>query len=268
MKYFFSSGHICKIFKITKQTLLFYDQIDLIKPVSINPDTNYRYYSVEQFPTFYLIIALKTSGMELKKIKEYLKVHSIENTKDILEGQINNISRKIEELQNARSVLTRHYQQINNALNTSFKEGFFYKNRKKQFLYTFPIEESDNSNSYLLTFSKLINESQEDIAYMKWEYGWIVTLKPEGTFKSRKLFIETEHFLDNNHTIIRPEGNYLYTYHTGSYDSLEVTRQKLLDYADHNNLAVLGYIYEKQIINQFFTDNSEQFVTEVSIAVH
>ncbi|MDU4855410.1 MAG: MerR family DNA-binding transcriptional regulator, partial [Clostridioides difficile] len=45
----FSIGEMSKLHKISIQTLRYYDQIDLFKPVHVDQESNYRYYSIDQF---------------------------------------------------------------------------------------------------------------------------------------------------------------------------------------------------------------------------
>lgn len=44
-------GEFSRICKVTTRTLRHYDEIDLIKPVKINEENNYRYYDVNQART-------------------------------------------------------------------------------------------------------------------------------------------------------------------------------------------------------------------------
>lgn len=45
----FSIGEMSKLHKISIQTLRYYDQIGLFKPVHVDQESNYRYYSIDQF---------------------------------------------------------------------------------------------------------------------------------------------------------------------------------------------------------------------------
>ena len=44
---FFTAGELAAIFGVSKQTLLYYDRIDLLKPDFV-ADNGYRYYSIKQ----------------------------------------------------------------------------------------------------------------------------------------------------------------------------------------------------------------------------
>ena len=49
MKDLFTIGEIAKLFEINIRTLRYYDEINLLKPERIDPNSKYRYYSTKQF---------------------------------------------------------------------------------------------------------------------------------------------------------------------------------------------------------------------------
>src|SRR5262249_33541212 len=58
--------------QVTVRTLRHYDELDLLKPAYINPESDYRYYTIEQLPTLHRIIALKEMGLPLGQIRSLL----------------------------------------------------------------------------------------------------------------------------------------------------------------------------------------------------
>ena len=56
---------------ISRDTLLYYDKIGILKP-SFVAENGYRYYTAGQFCTVDIISILKESGSSLKEIEEYL----------------------------------------------------------------------------------------------------------------------------------------------------------------------------------------------------
>lgn len=267
MNIYFSTGQICEIFNIPKQTLLYYDKINLIKPDHTDPKTLYRYYSIKQFSYLYLILALKTSGIELKKIKEYLNKHSLPQTVHLLNSQVETLESKIKELQTTQNTFNQILKQINYSSIYSEQNPYYYSYFEELYLYALPIEDSDITNDFSLTFSKLANIFIDNHSSMKWQYGWIVSLKPSGEFKNRELFLELDSPIDSLPLITRPSGEYLCTFHKGNYANLSDTRKKLLEYASSHSMTITGYIYERQLINSFITDDTNEYITEISIAI-
>ena len=58
--------------RISVKMLRHYDELGLLKPVSTDPENNYRYYSSDQLPRLNRIIALKDLGFKLEQIGKLL----------------------------------------------------------------------------------------------------------------------------------------------------------------------------------------------------
>lgn len=63
---------------VSRQTLIYYDKINLFKPDYKN-EIGYRYYSIKQIELISVITLLKELGMPLKEIKEYTQNKSPEH---------------------------------------------------------------------------------------------------------------------------------------------------------------------------------------------
>ena len=66
-------GDFSRIAQVSIKTLHFYDQCDLFKPAHINPDSGYRFYTLDQLPKLNRIVALKELGLSLEQIGLMLK---------------------------------------------------------------------------------------------------------------------------------------------------------------------------------------------------
>jgi len=67
-----SIGEFSKISHLTLKTLRYYDEIELLKPASIDSQNNYRYYHLSQLKTALLITRLKNYLFSLEAIKDIL----------------------------------------------------------------------------------------------------------------------------------------------------------------------------------------------------
>jgi DNA-binding transcriptional MerR regulator len=61
-------SEFAQLAQITVKTLHHYDNIGLLQPASVDPFTNYRYYTVEQLPRVHRIMALRELGLALEQI--------------------------------------------------------------------------------------------------------------------------------------------------------------------------------------------------------
>ena len=91
----FMAGEMARLHGISKQTLLYYDKINLLKPREKCGITGYRYYTLDQFEELEVVLYLKNLGISLKEIKAYLDTPSIEERMQKLEGQEQLIQEKI-----------------------------------------------------------------------------------------------------------------------------------------------------------------------------
>lgn len=64
----FLTGEFSKITQVSKRLLHYYDELGLLKPAHIDPNTDYRYYSANQIPRLNRILVLKELGFRLDQI--------------------------------------------------------------------------------------------------------------------------------------------------------------------------------------------------------
>jgi DNA-binding transcriptional MerR regulator/effector-binding domain-containing protein len=69
----FRIGEFAQIAQVSGRQLRFYDQIGLLRPGRIDPQTGYRYYSMRQLPRLNSILALKELGLSLEQIAPLLE---------------------------------------------------------------------------------------------------------------------------------------------------------------------------------------------------
>lgn len=68
----FLTGEFSKIARVSKRSLQYYDDIGLLHPAHVDPQTGYRYYSAQQLPRLNRILALKDLGLTLRQIAQML----------------------------------------------------------------------------------------------------------------------------------------------------------------------------------------------------
>lgn len=65
-------GDFSKLSQVSIKALRYYDEMGLLKPISIDRETGYRYYSVSQLSRLNRILALKDLGFSLQQIGQVL----------------------------------------------------------------------------------------------------------------------------------------------------------------------------------------------------
>lgn len=116
MKEFYSVSEIANFFNISRQTLIYYDKINIFKPKYVDEKNNYRYYSRDQFSELSFLLLLKNTGFSLKEIEEYFKTTDLKESKKFLEEKLKEIDKKIEELKLSKEGVKRKLEQIEKVL--------------------------------------------------------------------------------------------------------------------------------------------------------
>ena len=115
MKTLFKIGEIAELFHLNIKTLRYYDEIGLVKPEVVDPETGYRYYSTKQFEQLNTIRYLRELDVPLSEIHEFLSNRETEKMEQILQAQIAQVEEKQKELENVRKKLDSRVRQIQDA---------------------------------------------------------------------------------------------------------------------------------------------------------
>jgi len=91
MTNYITAGELAMLAGTTKRTILWYDELGIIKPVVVSPE-GYRYYQESQVLEYQMVLLLTTLGVGLKEIREKgdLKV-LFKQKKKAIKDQINNL---------------------------------------------------------------------------------------------------------------------------------------------------------------------------------
>jgi len=94
----FKIGDFSKFTRVSIKMLRYYDEIGLLKPDRIDPESGYRYYSAGQLPRLNQIILFKDLGFSMEQIKTLLNEHlSPDELKGMLRLRKAEIQQQIEE---------------------------------------------------------------------------------------------------------------------------------------------------------------------------
>lgn len=109
----FKINELAKIFDISRQTLIYYDKIGLLKPYEVDLENSYRYYSKNQIIELSFIILLKKSGMSLNDIKEYTKIRKASECFEFLKNKEKDLDIRIENLKKTRRSIKHQLEILN-----------------------------------------------------------------------------------------------------------------------------------------------------------
>ncbi|WP_030239211.1 MULTISPECIES: MerR family transcriptional regulator [unclassified Streptomyces] len=73
-------GAFARACRLSPKALRLYDELDLLRPARVDPDTGYRYYAAEQLEQARLVAWLRRLGMPLAEIRQVCRVHDSDST--------------------------------------------------------------------------------------------------------------------------------------------------------------------------------------------
>jgi DNA-binding transcriptional MerR regulator len=109
----FRIGEFSKIAQVSGRLLRYYDEIGLLSPQSIDPETGYRYYSAQQLPRLNRILVLKELGLSLEYIARLLDQEtSVDEIRGMLTLRKAQIEQSVQQEMERLRVVESRLQQI------------------------------------------------------------------------------------------------------------------------------------------------------------
>lgn len=109
----FRIGEFSQIARVSGRLLRYYDEIGLLSPQSIDPETGYRYYSARQLPRLNRILVLKELGLSLEHIARLLDQEtSVDEIRGMLTLRKAQIEQSLQQEMERLRVVESRLQQI------------------------------------------------------------------------------------------------------------------------------------------------------------
>ena len=271
---YLSIGEMAKMNHITVTTLRLYDELDLLKPVYVNPETNYRYYDIKQNARLDLIQYMKELQMNLKEIKELLDKEDINLIEAILIKKKQQLSIQINDLQRTKDAISRTIYSLERYRKSppSGTITLEYIDRRRIYVMHTNInfyEHDLNVYEYLLTQLKndLIAHHYPQIYYCN-----------AGTFLNKERFLKQEfisdrifvfvddHFPEKEIQVIE-NGMYACIYLDDFHQEINYAK-RLLDYCKMNHLTICGdYICEVLSEHSIFDHHERSMFLRLQVPV-
>ena len=267
MKDYYKIGEISKIYGIGRDSLMYYEDIGILKP--FRDKNRYRMYKLSDIWRLNLIKELRSLNFPMKKIKEYLDDRNIESTKEILNTEISLIDEKIEELLSYKENIMKRLDTISYELKNLklYEIELVYINKRKALELNANITKDEE-------FDFLIQKLQKDYENRFTILGnnnigssFCLDKIKQGIyneFKSVFCFLEDEEEIYN---IIFNEGYYLTLTYKGKYKNNKHYINKMFKYIEEKGYKIISDPIEIYKIDIHETEDINEFVTEIQIPV-
>ena len=261
----FSVHDFAKFTRTTRDTLLHYDKIGLLKPVS-RGENNYRYYSHGQLAVMNLIRTFKTLGMPLQEVKRLKDIRTPELSNQLLGIQLDRINEEIEELLRAKSLLELLKNTIDTHLNIDIDEITVEELPERSIVLGDQNRYGDGRSDYdaLLDFYLKCHEKypELDLNYPVW-----AIFSQERLRKQDWIWPDRYYFYGPEGYEKIPPGLHATGFKRGGYGDTHDLYVRLLDYIDENSYEIRGPAYEEYPLNEICVLNDDDYLIRISIPV-
>ncbi|BAQ11920.1 transcriptional regulator of multidrug-efflux transporter genes [Bacillus sp. OxB-1] len=275
MKNKFSIGQMSKLHNTSIKTLRYYDEIDLFKPNEVDPETGYRYYSVEQFKLLDIINYLKALGVPLKDIKKQTSNREMDDFIETLYTHKQTIHDKMKELEIAKKKLEIRIEELESLKKIKQIGVPFIKEMEERTIIQ--LQESIRSHYDLELSLRKLNRQHQDFASIFigkvgltlsvhrfqrncfYEYDSIFLLLEEAEKWKAAQNVELVTTL--------PEGEYACVYFRGGHETAPEYVTVLHQYVLDNGLEPIGDFIIRTIVDQFISNKEDEFLMEIQIPV-
>lgn len=264
--FYFTTGDFARILGVTKHTLFYYDEIGIFSP-AIKEDNGYRYYYIWQIDTFQAINVLRSLGMPLKEIKEYMEHRGSQRFLPIMQQKEHEIDREIERLKNMKRFVTHMIQNVSEAVQSELEKPAI-RHQAAEYLLVSEVSchEQRKLAEEILEHVKgcdkyQINANSVGAACMAEDLE-------AGVFdRYRKVYTKLGRKIPSLKPVIKPAGFYAEICYRGYQGNMKYPYEKLCTYAKEESLELGDIWYEDFLIDELLVEGYDEYIVRVSVQI-
>lgn len=266
----FSIGDISKIFHLSPGSLRHYENLGILIPEYVDPQTNYRYYSARQFEILNTVRYLRALDMPLPQIADFFKNRDIDVIENKLLMQKQKVIEKKKELENVEKKIDNRLRQIDDARNSELEAIKLVPCSPCRIIRIKGSLKLRNQDEIEASVSALSEREDEPVVFLgKVGFGISSDNLIKGNYEKYDyvfLVIEDEDKHSGDSELL-PETLCVCVRFRGSHGEATAYYRQLSDYIENNNLRITGFSREITMIDYGITNDTEKFVTEIKIPV-
>lgn len=273
----YTIGEVSKLCNIPIRTLRYYDDIGLLKPDRISPDTNYRYYSKEGLRKIPLIKYYKQLGFKLEDIGPMLERREIEVLEEYMAKELLLVERQMAELQKKHFAIREWQRLLQQGESLLAETGEGREIRMERFplyrtmKFRYEVEERKTADMEVL-YSNLFVELCH--RHNVFAYGPFMLYFDDFGRRVDRTFTGVDCYTavieDGSNAAMTTEvGGFeaLSVVHRGDYRTIGDTYRAVQDWAERERIPLQGASYERYIIDPWVTAHSDNYVTELVLPI-
>ena len=257
-------GEFSRICKVTTRTLRHYDEIDLIKPVKINEENNYRYYDVNQARTVILINRLKRYNFSLEEIKKILLKNDKKFTIQMINKKKSEIHKIIKDYERIERDLKCDLDNLEKGYDImSFMDKIEVKlvnTEDINIISSRQIMSTEEYGKYIGKLFEIVAKEKLTVAGVPMSIYYGEEFNHEANDTEVALPVKEK----TDYSKVLKGGKYAMTVIKGNYSRLSEGYAKIIEWITDNNYKINGAPYEKYINGSM---DSGEIITEIYMPV-
>jgi DNA-binding transcriptional MerR regulator/effector-binding domain-containing protein len=269
MDQYLTAGKFAALCRVKKDTIFYYDQIGLLCPDYIG-ENGYRYYSPQQAMIFEIISILKNAGMSLHEIKTYSAQQNTEEFLHLLDEKHKHLQEMQQQISDMQDFVGTTMNMIRKVMHIQPGCVFEEQCADEYLIITSPPDTDDmNDESYWSSVQTMAAFSKEKKMGNVFPIGEVVLAKDfvAGNFSPTYYCSKPVEKSSSPHILHKSGGKYAVTYHKGTYKSLHIAYQRLLNYIVDGGLEIRGDVYEQDQIYLFSKEDPYTYLLKVSVEI-
>ena len=261
----FSVSEFAMYSRTTRDTILHYDRIGLLTPVT-RGENNYRFYSGEQLITVYVIRSLQKLGMSLDEIKDISDKATPEQVNEVFEQQIVLIEGKIHEWVRARKLL-RTLREIIQSVADIDENEITIQYVPAQAIILGGLNDYSRDRSYLDAYVSFYHDMNEiypdlDLHYPVWSMYSKAQVQHDKYNEPDRFYFYNPEGHDK-----KPGAIYAIGYARGGRKQINKLFGRLKAYINDNGFEICGNAYEERPLKQALVGDYNNYLVRVMIIV-
>ncbi|TYS28569.1 MerR family transcriptional regulator [Bacillus pumilus] len=260
----FLTGEFAKLFDVKKDTLFYYDKIDLFKPADVH-ENGYRYYTFEQFDHFIAIQSLRAVQFPIKELKQYFTEPSRERLQSLAAEQVEKVKQELEKLQDIQSFLMRVMETTHELSSIKVGEVLFQELPEEPIVLSAP--NPIDMNTSVEEISRIVGHFLKEIG--------IKGAAANGAILKKELFLQRDDYqsdrlfcrMEGQGAVKKPAGLYAVMYYQGTYEEIEAAYSHLLDEIEKEDMVLDGDVFEEYLLHSLMSKEEADYVTKLSVKV-
>ena len=257
---------------VTTETLRHYDRIGLFKPKYTDPDTGYRYYSIDQYETLGTIKELHQLGMSLSDIKEYFQNRTVDKSAELLKKQCEILKDDIKEKTLLVKTIEAKLQFLGEITKLPRQGEVFIRNIPQRYVLCFREWELDSRNRAraIMRLEELIRKDSVAPIVASNRIGACSNenfFDIEDKFPVAPMVLCDEYISDLECCHEIPAGDFVCMYYNGRFGNYVDLFEKVKNFINEGGYEICGMIYQIYQVDITITSDFSEAVIELQIPV-